>query len=90
MMTDTAALSLAIHECFETALPGWWWKVCVCGVSRHADCGPDYSVLEQHHPFLDAFPDGFSIDHHGSAAHALRDVMQQAIEAIAAFRKEAD
>ncbi len=83
--TDTDALAAAIEE-FESALPGWWWKVCTCGVSRDADCGPDWSVLPRDHPHLDAFDGGFSVDlRDGTLADALRAVMKQALDAIAAL-----
>jgi hypothetical protein len=70
----------AIAE-FEAALPGWWFSICVCSRSRDASCGPDmagpdYLLLKQ-----PQFDEGFHCDHQGSLADALRDVMQQALEA---------
>ena len=35
-----ADLQTAIIE-FEKALPGWWYSLGICSVSRDASCGPD-------------------------------------------------
>jgi hypothetical protein len=37
--TDGNDLAAAIRE-FETALPGWWWSVGSCSLTRDASCGP--------------------------------------------------
>jgi hypothetical protein len=80
-MTDTDALSAAIHE-FEAALPGWWWSVGHCSVSRDASCGPESNGPDGHLLALTLFDDGFHCDDRtGSLADALRDVTRQAIEA---------
>lgn len=79
--TDGAALAVAIAE-FEAALPGWWFSVGACSVSRDASCapdrtGPDAELLEIRH-----FDDGFHADlRDGTLADALRYVMREALEA---------
>jgi hypothetical protein len=42
--TDGNDLFAAIQE-FEAALPGWWWSIGSCGLTRDASCGP--GLLEQ-------------------------------------------
>jgi hypothetical protein len=84
--TDTDDLSAAIRE-FEAALPGWWWAVYSCSVSRDASCGPDKSG-----PDADLLQDrtmdrGFHCDdRNGTPASSLQNVMAQALEARAKFR----
>jgi hypothetical protein len=39
MTTDANDLIAAIQE-FEAALPGWWWSIGSCGLTRDASCGP--------------------------------------------------
>ncbi len=75
---------------FEEKLPGWWWTIGSCSVSGHASCGPDSAGPDA--DLLDigdlAF-DGFHQDCIGDSdavAYALRDVMEQAIEARAKYR----
>ena len=78
-------LQTAIIE-FEKALPGWWYSLGICSVSRDASCGPE--SLVQTRP---CWKSGSSIagfhcdDHHpdSTMADALRNVMAQAIEAKA-------
>lgn len=85
---DTEVLKETIKE-FEEKLPGWWWTIGSCSVSGHASCGPDSSgpdadLLETG----DLAFDGFHQDYIGpddTAADALRDVMEQAIEARAKY-----
>jgi hypothetical protein len=82
--TDTNDLIAAIKE-FETALPGWWWTVGFCGVSRDASCRPDYSRLEDQLE-LEVFDSGFHFDDiadGSTVARSLRNVMRQAMEARA-------
>ena len=90
--TDAAALANAAAE-FEQRLPGWWWSVGQCSVGAHASCaidghGPAAPLLDgvqAGHPF----DSGFHCDTHGGAPHeALRDVMEQALAALAVHRKE--
>jgi hypothetical protein len=87
--TDTHDLSVAIRE-FEAALPGWWWLICVCSLSRDASCapdkaGPDADLLQD-----GTFDGGFHCDdRNGTLASSLRDVMAQALEARAKFRARA-
>lgn len=81
-MTDTRDLSAAI-QAFETALPGWWWSVGHCMLTRDASCGPDRQGPDAYLLKLEEtkqFDEGFHADlAEGSLADALRDVMQQAI-----------
>ncbi len=88
-MTDTDQLGAAIRD-FETTMPGWWWSVGHCQLSRDASCGPDHRVLGAEHPYcndkcLDA---GFHDDNPGTLADALRCVMAQALDAISEFESE--
>lgn len=78
--SDTESLTAAIQE-FEAALPGWWWGVCHCALTRDASCDPDFRVLGVDHLQVLAFDDGFHDDHEGSLADALRSVLSQALEA---------
>lgn len=85
--TDTADFAAAVRD-FEAALPGFWWSVGQCSVGAHASCAVDGSGCQSEllavpagHPF-DA---GFHCDTiKGSPADALRDVMAQALAAVAA------
>jgi hypothetical protein len=82
--TDTNDLIAAIKE-FETALPGWWWTLGFCSVSRDASCGPDYSRNEDQLE-LEVFDSGFHFDDiaaGSTVASSLRNVMRQAMEARA-------
>jgi hypothetical protein len=87
--TDTDNLSAAIQE-FEAALPGWWWSICVCSVSRDASCapdpaGPDADLLQER-----TFDEGFHCDDRkGTLASSLRNVMARARKARAKFRAHA-
>ena len=81
--TDTADLSAAIRE-FEAALPGWWWSVCVCSVSRDASCAPDRAGPDAALLDLDQFDAGFHRDDkrpNATLASSLREVMCQALAA---------
>ncbi len=88
--TDAADMADAVRE-FEAALPGFWWSVGQCSVGAHASCAPDgngdqaalMDGMETGSP-LDA---GFHADAGGgSPADALRDVMKQAVEYLAAMK----
>lgn len=90
--TDAAALADTVVE-FERRLPGWWWSVGQCSVGAHASCAVDGKGVAA--PLLDearaghGFDSGFHCDTHGGAPHeALRDVMAQALAALAVHRKE--
>lgn len=84
--TDTAHLSSAIAE-FEAALPGWWWSVCVCSLTRDASCGPDIAGPDAALLNIKVFDDGFHCDDdNGTLASSLRNVMEQALKAKALFR----
>ncbi|MGI4797006.1 MAG: hypothetical protein ACRYG8_23735 [Janthinobacterium lividum] len=79
--TDTQSLASAIAE-FEVALPGWWWSVCVCSLTRDASCGPDMAGPDHELSREHEFDDGFHCDDaEGTLASSLRDVMQQALDA---------
>jgi hypothetical protein len=85
-----ADLQTAIME-FEKQLPGWWYTLGICSVSRDASCGPDIAgpdaVLAQQVRKFDA---GFHCDDHHSdstMADALRNVMNQALEAKARLKE---
>lgn len=83
--TETNDLALAIRE-FEAKLPGWWWTVGCCRLTRHASCGPDRQGDDRHLLTLDTFDAGFHCDDmNGSAANALRSVMEQGLKAKAEF-----
>ena len=86
-MDDVALADLAnaIAD-FERALPGWWWSIGSCHVSRDASCGPDRVGPDAHLLSDRLFDEGFHADLRGDAtvADALRDVMRQALEARAA------
>lgn len=82
---NLGVLKKTIEE-FESFLPGWWWSIGSCSVSGHASCGPDSAgpdagLLELPDRTFDT---GFHQDYIGdvdTVADALRDVMEQAIEA---------
>lgn len=81
--TDTQDLMAAICE-FEAALPGWWWSVCVCSLTRDASCGPDVTGPDRGLLVWREFDEGFHCDDDsGTLASSLRDVMRQALEAKA-------
>jgi hypothetical protein len=71
---------------FKATLPHWWYSVGECQVSADASCGP---TTDSPHITLierdDRFDGGFHADLEQPAtlAEALRDVMEQAISAIA-------
>jgi hypothetical protein len=72
--TDTDAVGAAIRE-FEAALPGWWWSICVCSVSRDASCAPDIAGpdadLLQERTFDEGLPQRhtgkFAAERHGAS-----------------------
>lgn len=79
--TDTDDLAHAIRE-FETALPGWWWSVCVCSLTRDASCGPDIAGPDAHLLKYQEFDQGFHMDDpNGTLAGSLRAVMEMGISA---------
>ena len=80
--TVAGDLEAAIAE-FRKALPGWWFTVGYCSLSRDASCGPDGRVLD---PYPTQFDSGFHYDDtdpDSTLASSLRDVMRQALEAAA-------
>jgi|SRR6476660_3802836 hypothetical protein len=81
--TDTDDLAAAIQE-FETNLPGWWWSICSCSVSRDASCAPDLYGPDAHLLKLPLFDRGFHCDdRNGTVASSLRNVMHRAMAAKA-------
>lgn len=81
--TDVLDLASAIRE-FETALPGWWWSIGHCSVSRDASCGPDLNGPDKHLLEIPLFDEGFHIDDRsGTLAGSLRYVMREALAAKA-------
>lgn len=84
-------LPAAIAE-FAEALPGWWFSIGFCGVSRHASAAPDYSRISDR-AVLDAFDEGFHADlcePDSTLADALRNVTAQAVQAKAALQETAN
>lgn len=80
-----ADLQAAILE-FEKALPGWWYSLGICSVSRDASCGPDRTGPDTALLGIRKFDGGFHRDDHhpdSTMADALRNVMTQALEAKA-------
>jgi hypothetical protein len=86
-VTDTEALALAIND-FEAALPGWWWSIGVCSLTRDASCAPDIAGPDAYLLKLEdrTFDEGFHCDDpNGTLASSLRNVMAQALAAKAAL-----
>lgn len=87
-MTNTHALSAAIQE-FETALPGWWWSVGHCSLTRDASCGPDSAGPDANLlklPETRIFDEGFHCDDpDGTLASSLRQVMKLGLLAKEVF-----
>lgn len=83
-------LEAAIAE-FKAKLPGWWFSVCECQVSCDASCAP---TVESPHVALigadERFDGGFHADlpQPSTLADALRDVQEQALEAVRAHLLE--
>jgi hypothetical protein len=84
--SEPTGLEAAIAD-FKAALPGWWFTVGECQVSADGSCGP---TRESPHIALISgdrrFDDGFHADlpQPASMADALRDVMAQGLQAVAA------
>ena len=72
---------------FKAKLPGWWYSVCECQVSCDASCAPtsESPDINRITSSGDCWDSGFHADlwQPSSLAEALRDVMEQALEAIA-------
>lgn len=86
--TDLEALAAQVRE-FEEKLPGWWFTMGTCSVSRDASCGPDRTGPDGDLLKEKLFDEGFHCDdREGSIADALRTVMNEALEARAAYRAE--
>ena len=80
--TDTAALVAAIER-FERDLPGWWYSLGTCSISRDASCGPEMTACDRHLLAHAPFNQGFHADLDGTMADALDDVREQALKADA-------
>lgn len=86
-VVDTDDLAAAIKE-FEAALPGWWFSLGACSVSRHASCGPDVKGVDAALLADRQFDEGFDCDDaDGSLASSLRNVMRQALAARGVLRR---
>ena len=80
-VTDVDDLAAAVAE-FERRLPGWWWIIGSCSVSRDASCAPDRNGCDRALLSQRLFDNGFHCDDlEGSPASSLRDVMEQALAA---------
>ena len=84
---------------FERELPGWWWKVCQCGISADAWAGPDWSakvddelLTDEALAFDGRFDSGFDVELRHTPertftpAEALMAVLQEAKAAREAYR----
>lgn len=81
-----AELADAIRE-FERALPGWWYTVGTCSVSRDASCGPERTGPDAGLLVSRVFDDGFHHDDRdpgSTMAGSLRLIMHAALKARAA------
>lgn len=86
--TDVTDLAAAIAE-FEAALPGWWWSLGMCSLTRDASCGPDRTGPDAGLLALRLFDDGFHHDDRdGDVAGSLRIVMAEALAARASYFEE--
>lgn len=77
--TNAGRLAAAIAE-FEAALPGWWWSVGACSISRDASCGPDRTGPDADLLKLREFDEGFHHDGKGDVADSLSLVMNYAVQ----------
>jgi len=79
-------LEVTIRQ-FRAALPGWWYSMGECDVSCHASCAPtrDSADIDRIRQPGDCWDVGFDADlaQPSTLAAALRDVMSQALTAIA-------
>jgi len=82
--TGALGLAAAIIE-FERRLPGWWWSVAMCSVTRDASCGPDRKGPDARLLSLREFDEGFHHDGEGDVADSLRIVMEYALKRRAAI-----
>ena len=82
---DVTELAAAIAE-FQVRLPGWWWSVGACSVSRDASCGPDLNGPDAHLLETPPFHEPFHCDdREGTAAESLRFIMEEALRAKASL-----
>lgn len=75
---NAVALAAAITE-FEEKLPGWWWSIGSCSVSRDASCGPDRTGPDADLLQDREFDEGFHHDGDGDIPKSLRIVMEWAL-----------
>ena len=88
MTVDTDDLVAAIKD-FESSLPGWWFTIGHCSLSRDASCAPDGRVPgpDQALVYVKEFDDGFHCDdREGTLASSLRNVTRWAVEARERYR----
>jgi hypothetical protein len=88
-VTDLADLQAAILE-FERLLPGWWYTLGICSVSRDASCGPEINGPDADLLKCRKFDDGFDYDDRrrdSTMAGSLRKIMKQALSARARARR---
>jgi hypothetical protein len=78
-LEQALALADTIVE-FERRLPGWWWSVSSCSVTRDASCGPDRNGPDADLLRYREFDAGFHHDGEGDVAESLRIVMERAVE----------
>lgn len=79
-------LIVMIRE-FEETLPGWWWSLGNCHVSRDASCGPDSTGPDADLLEMREFDSGFHCDSRmDTLASSLRNVMEQALAARGDYR----
>lgn len=84
---NTQELATAIAN-FEERLPGWWWSIGSCSVSRDASCGPDRNGPDADLLEDAEFSEGFHHDGAGTVAESLRIVMDYGLQRRADFRSE--
>lgn len=86
---NAADLAAAIVE-FEEKLPGWWWSIGSCSVSRDASCGPDRTGQDADLLADREFDEGFHHDGDGDIPNSLRIVMEWALHRREAKRQISD
>lgn len=85
---DPVRLAQAISR-FQKKLPGWWFTVGVCSVSRDVSCGPEINGPDTDLLQLRKFDNGFHLDcrERKQAADVLEFVMLRAIRARNKIRR---
>lgn len=85
---DPVKLAQAISR-FQRKLPGWWFTVGVCSVTRDVSCGPEINGPDADLLHLREFDEGFHLDcpRRKQVADVLEAVMIRAMRARAKIRK---